>query len=148
MKTIALRPHHLLCLRFRIVVFPDRSGKFPETEKMVMDAIRAESAVMIHVAEGVDGLCRACPNCGADRCDDLKGNEEVIRERDALILKGLGISYGTAMTSGEWSDLIAGKVPMEFCLTLCPARAECVVTREKAPRPVPLSPSAGGRSAG
>ena len=100
---------------------------------MVMDAIQPESGVMIHVAEGVDGLCRACPNCGAGRCDDPKGNEEVIRERDAIILKGLGKSYGDAMMSGEWADLIAEKAPLEFCLTRCPARAECVVAGKKTP---------------
>jgi hypothetical protein len=133
MKTMKLRPHHLLCLRFRIVVFPDRSGKFPEAEQMVMDAIRPESGVMIHVAEGVDGLCRACPNCGAGRCDDPNGNEEVIRERDAIILTGLGVSYGDAMTSREWHDLVREKTPLKFCLTRCPAMAECVVTRKKAP---------------
>jgi hypothetical protein len=130
MKTITLRPHHLLCLRFRIVVFPDRAGEYPETEEMVYDAIRPESGVMIHVAEGVDVLCRACPNCGAGRCNDPNGNEEVIRNRDALILKGLGVSWCDGMTSQEWGDLVAKKVPLEFCLTGCPAKAECVVAQK------------------
>jgi hypothetical protein len=86
---------------------------------------------MIRLAEGVDLLCRACPNCGDDRCDDEGGNEEVIRERDAMILKGLGVSYGTAMMSKEWDELIAGKLPLDFCLTHCPAKAECPASSKK-----------------
>jgi len=125
MKTMTLRPHHLLCLRFRPAEFPDRRGEFPDTERKVKAAISPESGFMLTVAQGVDELCRTCPNCGMERCDDPKGNEEVIRERDAAILKDLGVSYGATMVSKEWDDLIAGKRPLNFCVLLCPARAEC-----------------------
>ena len=73
----------------------------------------------------MDELCRTCPNCGDGRCDDPRGNEEVIRERDALILKGLGVGYGAEMMSKEWDDLIVRKAPLTFCLTRCPAKEEC-----------------------
>ena len=128
MKTMMLRPHHLLCLRFRPVEFADRQGEFPDTERKVKAAINPESAMTIRVARGVDELCRVCPNCGDERCDDPMGNEEVIRDRDASILKDLGVWYGTSMASKEWDDLIAGKVPLDFCLTRCPAREECPVS--------------------
>jgi len=130
-KTITLRPHHLLCLRFRPAEFPDRLGKFLETEQMVKAAIRPKSGVMIGVAPGVDELCRTCPNCGDGRCDDPQGKEEVIRERDALILKGLGVWYGAEMMSKEWDDLIVRKAPLDFCLTRCPAKAECPASSKK-----------------
>ncbi|OPY66296.1 MAG: hypothetical protein A4E57_02875 [Syntrophorhabdaceae bacterium PtaU1.Bin034] len=130
-KTMTLRPHHLLCLRFRPAEFPDRPGKFLETEQTVKAALRPESEVMIRAAKGVDMLCLTCPNCGAGRCNDPQGNEEVIRERDAMILKGLGVSYGAAMTSKEWDDLIARKAPLDFCLTQCPAKAECPAQPKK-----------------
>lgn len=125
MKIMTLRPHHLLCLRFRPVEFPDRQGEFAETDRMVKDALKPESQFMIRVAQGVDDLCRACPNCVVDRCEDPRINEEAVRKIDAMILKDLGVSYGDAMVSKEWNDLIVRKVPLDFCLSQCPVKAEC-----------------------
>ena len=131
MKTMSLRPHHLLCLRIRPAEFPDRQGEFPDMERMVKAAIHPESGFMLRVARGIDELCRVCPNCGGDRCVDSPLNEEAVRELDAAILNDLGVQYGHEMISKDWDDLINRKAPLNFCLTRCPQRAGCPASSAK-----------------
>ncbi|MGD0229106.1 MAG: DUF1284 domain-containing protein [Syntrophorhabdales bacterium] len=120
-------------MRFLQVEFPERKGEFQEAEQRIRDAVRPESGTLIHVAQGIDRLCRTCPHCRGDRCEHPQGNEEAVRKWDALILKGLGISYGDAMTSRQWGVLIGEKAPLEFCLTRCPSGSRCAVSRKETP---------------
>lgn len=70
---------------------------------------------LITVAEGVDELCRQCLYCVDGRCNSPQGNEDEVRKWDAILLKELGLSLGSCLTSGEWQGLIKQKIPFKLC---------------------------------
>ena len=114
------RPHHIFCERFLKVELPDRGAKFEQVEQRMKDIIQTDDEALVEVTEGIDELCRVCPNCWDDRCQSPLGNEEAVRKWDSIILKGLGISYGETRTSKQWRMLIEQKAPLVFCQTRCP----------------------------
>ena len=54
-------------------------------------------------------------------------NEDKVRKWDAIILKGLGISYGEKRTIQELREIIGRKAPLDFCRTRCPWKAICTI---------------------
>ncbi len=122
-----LRPHHIFCLGFLKVDFPERGATFLQVEQRARDAVWSDEETLVETAEGVDEICRACPLCRDDRCEHPQGNEDAVRKWDGILLKGLGISYGETMTSREWRRLIREKMPLQFCEARCPSRAGCAV---------------------
>jgi hypothetical protein len=127
MEKARFRPHHMFCERFLNVTFPDRGGKFEQVSQKRMDTIERQDDVLVEVIEGVDGLCRVCPDCWDERCQNPKGDEEAVRKWDGIILKGLEVNYGETRTSKEWRMLINQKAPLNFCKTRCPYRSNCAV---------------------
>jgi len=78
------------------------------------------------VAEGVDELCQQCPLCTDDRCSSPLGNEDEVRKWDAILLKELGLAFGTCLTAGEWQALIKQKTPFKLCRK-CQWRQACII---------------------
>jgi hypothetical protein len=121
------RPHHMFCDRFLKVTFPDRGGEFEQVSQKRRDTIERQDDAVVEVIEGIDELCRVCPDCRDERCQNPKGDEEAVRKWDGIILKGLEINYGEMRTSKEWRMLINQKAPLNFCETRCPYRSSCTV---------------------
>jgi hypothetical protein len=122
-----LRPHHIFCNTFLVYDFQERGEEFKRVSLAVKELIESNSDTMIEIIQGVDGLCRSCPDFRGDRCEHPNGNEVEVRKFDAIILKGLGISYGRKSTIQELRDIIGRKAPLDFCRTRCPWKATCMV---------------------
>ncbi|MFH1623970.1 MAG: DUF1284 domain-containing protein [Pseudomonadota bacterium] len=121
------RPHHIYCEQFLATDFPDRGEKFDNVAHKIRETIRSGADIIIEVIEGVDELCRFCPLCKDNRCQSPNGNEDEVRKWDAIILKGLGITYGEKMAAKDFRALIKQKTPLDFCRTRCPWRDSCSV---------------------
>jgi len=127
MEKIKIRPHHLFCLRFLQIEFPERGEVYRLAEQRMKDLLQKEDHVLLEVSEGVDDLCRSCVDLQGDQCRSPQGSEESVRKWDHLILKGMGISYGDTKTSKQWIELIKQKAPLDYCLTRCPKKPVCTV---------------------
>jgi hypothetical protein len=121
------RPHHIFCERFLGFELPDRGEEFVRVSHMLRQMMESDSDAVIEVIRGIDNLCLACPDCRNDRCENPYGNEDDVRKWDAIILKGLGMSYGEKRTTQELRALIAHKAPLDFCRARCPWREICNV---------------------
>jgi hypothetical protein len=123
------RPHHLYCERFLKVDIPNRGEQFEKVSQKVKDIIGRRENVIVEITEGIDELCRECPDCRDERCQSPRGNEEAVKKWDDIILKGLEVNYGEAKTSKDWRLLIQQKAPLDFCKKRCPFRSNCTVFR-------------------
>jgi hypothetical protein len=122
-----LRPHHIFCKKFLNLDFPERGEKFKRVSSAIKELIASNSDAMIEIIQGVDGLCRLCPDCRGNRCENANGNEDKVRKWDRIILNGLEISYGEKRTIQELSEVIGRKAPLDFCRTRCPWKAICSI---------------------
>jgi len=80
-----------------------------------MGAFLSQPEAKIIVVEGVDELCRACPLCIDERCSSPRGSEDKVRKWDAILLKELGLPFGSCLTSTEWQALLEQKTPFKIC---------------------------------
>ena len=126
-ETLRWRPHHIYCERFLTADFLGRGEKFHQVEQRIRETMKSGTNEIIEVIEGIDELCLACPLCQDDRCQSPNGDEVEVRKFDAIILKGLGISYGDRMTAQEFRSLIEDKAPLAFCRTRCRLKETCKV---------------------
>lgn len=124
---VKLRPHHILCDAFLDVGGLDRGQDFEQALKAIRELMHADTDKVVEIVEGVDLLCRACPECRGDRCESPHGNEEAVRKWDMKIVQGLDIAYGEKKTARELRALIAEKAPLDFCRARCPWRQVCTV---------------------
>jgi hypothetical protein len=108
--------------------YPERGVKFNEIKQGIKDITQRDDKALVEASEGIDRLCRACPNCQDERCQSPQGNEEAVRKWDGIILRGLGISYGETRTSNQWRILIEERAPLNFCQTRCQWRSKCSVS--------------------
>jgi len=122
-----LRPHHVFCKTFLTIDFTERGEEFKRVSSAIKELIASNSDAMIEIIQGVDGLCRSCPDCRDDRCESANGNEDEVRKWDAIILKGLGISYGEKRTIQDLREIIGRKAPLDFCRTRCPWKTVCTI---------------------
>ena len=127
MEKARYRPHHLLCERFLKVEIPDRGEEFERVSQELREILERQDNLIVEVIEGIDELCRVCPDCQDECCRNPRGNEEAVRKWDGIILRGLGINYGEAMTSKDWRILIHQKAPLDFCKARCPFKSGCTV---------------------
>jgi hypothetical protein len=125
--TERFRPHHILCERFLTLAFPERGEEFARTKRKAVEVIGSQEDTLVEAIEGVDAVCRSCSNCQNDRCESAAGDEGAVRKWDAIILKGLGVTYGETRTAGKWRALISEKAPLPFCTSRCPFRAKCTI---------------------
>jgi len=106
--------------------FEERGSEYHRVKNEIKSILlsQPESAVMI--IEGVDELCRQCLMCVDERCASPRGNEDAVRKWDAILLKEVGLPFGTCLTSGEWKALIEQKAPFKLCQK-CQWRQSCSV---------------------
>jgi hypothetical protein len=121
------RPHHIYCEPFLTGNFLDRGERFDQIGEKIIETMRSGTDTIIEVIEGVDELCQTCPLCQNNGCQSPNGDEDAVRKWDAIVLKGLGISYGEKRTAQEFRALIEEKSPLEFCRTRCLWRDACTV---------------------
>lgn len=124
---IKLRPHNIFCVRFAAPSLPERGEKFNQVEHKLRETLQSGTNLLIEVIEGTDELCQVCPLCQDARCQSPEGDEDEVRKLDAIILKGLGISYGDKMSVKEFRALMDGKAPLAFCRTRCRLKEGCGV---------------------
>ena len=92
---IALRPHHLLCIRyFRGNGY---SPAFVENMQRVIARLEKEDPAVTLVC-GADGLCASCPHDADGRCDSA----DKVDRYDAAVLRLCGLREGER---ARWSDL-------------------------------------------
>lgn len=93
-KTIQLRPHHLLCIRFW--QGKGYSPAFSQKMEQVIAALNRRVPVTIN--DGFDDLCSACPNKKGSICE----SEEHVQTFDSKVREFCGIKQGD---SSEWASL-------------------------------------------
>ena len=78
MEKIKIRPHHLFCLRFLQIEFPERGEVYRLAEQRMKDLLQKEDHVLLEVSEGVDApfLYRS----PRDQCRSPQGSEESVRK--------------------------------------------------------------------
>ncbi len=125
---LTIRPHHLCCLRFSQITHGERGPAFLQVNSEIKELLsRPDSAVM--VAEGTDRLCAKCTFIYEGRCTRPNGGEDEVRKWDAILLRELGVPFGSCMTSGEWHELIKRKIPFQLCRR-CRWKPTCSVGAE------------------
>ena len=105
----------------------DRGEAFNALATQIKEALESQADTLIEVIEGPDDLCQECPLCRDARCQSPDGDETSVRKWDAIVLKGLAISYGDRLTAGHLMALIKQKVPLPLCLTKCRWKNACHV---------------------
>ena len=86
-----------------------------------------ENDPVVEIVEGVDELCRVCPDFSNERCSSPLGEEEEVRKWDAIILNNLGLLYGHKISVRELRTLIEQKAPLQFCRERCSWKERCNV---------------------
>jgi hypothetical protein len=124
---LRLRPHHIMCEPFLELDVFDRGQAFNTLATRIKEALESQADTLIEVTEGTDDLCKECPLCRDARCQSPDGDETSVRKWDALVLKGLEISYGDRLTAGHLMKLIRQEVPIQLCLTKCRWKNACRV---------------------
>jgi len=126
-EELRLRPHHIMCEPFLVLETFDRGEAFNALAKHIKESLESQADTLIEVIEGTDDLCQACPLCRDARCQSPDGDETAVRKWDAIVLRGMEISYGNRLTAGHLSALIKQKVPLPLCLTKCRWKNACRV---------------------
>lgn len=126
MEVLRLRAHHICCIRFLGTTAEERPPEFHEAEKRIKNTLLSQSESRVMVIEGVDEWCEVCPLCVNGRCTSPRGNEEAVRKWDAILLKELGLSIGSCLTSSQWGALIKQKTPFNICKR-CQLKKVCSV---------------------
>jgi hypothetical protein len=80
MEKAKLRPHHIFCDRFLKVQPSDRGVEYEQVEQRIKDITQTDDEALVEVIEGIDELCRVCPEYREDRCQSREGNEEAVRK--------------------------------------------------------------------
>jgi hypothetical protein len=128
---LRLRPHHIMCEPFMVLETFDRGEAFNTLATRIKEALESQADTLIEVIEGTDDLCQTCPLCRDARCQSPDGDETSVRKWDAIVLRGLGISYGDRLTAAHLMTLIKQKVPLPLCLTKCRWKNACRVTSSR-----------------
>ena len=110
-----LRAHHICCVPFIIEPNEGRGRGFRQIESKIRSMFLSPSDSKVMVIEGVDELCRECPLFVDGRCASARGGEEAVRKWDAILLKELGLTFNTCLTSRQWHDLIKQEIPFKIC---------------------------------
>jgi hypothetical protein len=116
-----------MCEPFMVLETFDRGEAFNALATHIKESLESQTETLIEVIEGTDDLCRECPLCKDDRCQSPDGDETAVRKWDAIVLRGLEISYGDRLTAGHLMALIKQKLPLQLCLTKCRWKNACRV---------------------
>jgi hypothetical protein len=116
-----------MCEPFMVLETFERGEAFNTLATRIKEALESQADTLIEVIEGVDDLCQTCPLCRDARCQSPDGDETAVRKWDAIVLRGLEISYGDRLSAGRLMHLIRQKTPLPLCLTKCRWRDNCRV---------------------
>lgn len=126
-QVLKLRAHHICCFRFITTeLLAERSSDMHQVGNKIKNILLSQPESVVMVIEGADELCKVCPLCIDERCSSPLGDEDEIRKWDAILLKELGLSFGSCLTSGEWKALIEQKTPFKLCQK-CQWKQSCSV---------------------
>lgn len=114
-NVLRLRAHHACCLPFFKPTFENRSPGFNQVVNRIKSAMLSQPETMVMIIEGTDELCHQCPVFIDGRCSSPQGDEDAVRKWDVILLKELGVSFGTCQAAGEWQALIRQKSPFKIC---------------------------------
>ena len=92
----------------------ERGPDYQRVNDKIMSVLLSQPESVVMVIEGLDELCNVCPVCVDERCSSPLGNEDEVRKWDAILLKELGLPFGSCLTSGEWRALIEQKNPLQI----------------------------------
>lgn len=123
-RVLKLRAHHICCLPFAEWDFKERGAAFQQAKDVVKGILLSQPDVPVMVSEGPDELCQHCTLLVNGGCASPKGDENTVRRWDAILMKELGLSFETCLTSGEWQSLIKQKSPFQLCQR-CQWRQTC-----------------------
>jgi hypothetical protein len=101
-KTIALRPHHGLCLNFFIGL--GYSERF--VQRMTWLQKELERNPLIELVSGTDVLCDACPNTQGESCSD----EKRFSAYDAALLKMTALQTGRVIRWKQFKERMQERV--------------------------------------
>jgi len=116
-----------MCEPFMVLETFDRGEAFNTLATRIKEALESQAETLIVVIEGTDDLCQTCPLCQNARCQSPDGDETAVRKWDAIVLRGLEVSYGDRLTGAQFMALIQKKVPLPLCLTKCRWKNACRV---------------------
>jgi len=117
-----------MCEPFMVLETFDRGEAFNALATRIKESLESQADTLIEVIEGTDDLCQSCPLCQNGRCQSPDGDETAVRKWDAIVLRGLEISYGDRLTASHLMALIKQKLPLPLCLTKCRWKNACRVT--------------------
>lgn len=78
-REISTAPY-ILRERFFSLDFPERGEGFAEKKRKVIEIIAAHDDTLVEAIEGIDEICRVCPNYRCDRWASTDGEEEAVRK--------------------------------------------------------------------
>jgi len=122
-EIIQFRAHHICCSDANRLIAGDRGVRFAQQLQFIDNILHSETA-KLQVTEGVDCVCAECLYRKGDRCDAPEGGDIGVRKWDAILIKELGIAFGTVMSASEWRTLLEKKKPFQLCLR-CNYRLIC-----------------------
>ncbi|MBX6352957.1 MAG: DUF1284 domain-containing protein [Thermoflavifilum sp.] len=109
---IRLRGHHLLCLLgYRGMGY---SEAYAENMTRVHDQLRRRPETMVMLTAGPDDLCAHFPPDQPYHCQDAN-----VHERDAAVLRRLGLRVGGVVAWGEIERRLAAQFVPEDIPRLC-----------------------------
>jgi len=120
MKTLNIRPHHLLCLHVASDDIRDYySRRFMENMKRISEIIRENPETMIKLVRQADDICMACPNNDNGVCVMKPWMDEFVKRLDEKVLHIAGLKSGQVLMAKEAfasvdSKINADKIP-EVC---------------------------------
>jgi len=102
-------------MRFWRVVPEERGPDFLQVRTRVKNTLLSQPEAEVMIIEGVDEVCKVCTLCIDERCSSPLGGDDAVRKWDAILLRELGLPFGTCLTSAEWQALIEQKTPYKIC---------------------------------
>ena len=104
MKTVHLRPHHLLCIQKYTGHGYDEA--FTAHMTALTASLAAKPRTPVRLTRGCDDLCAACPHQAGGVCTSL----EKVAEMDGGVLAACGLAYGQCLPWSEAARLARERV--------------------------------------
>ncbi len=114
---VKIRAHHLLCLLgFRGLGY---SPEFAETMVQVLKEFRADDMFPISVIAECDVICASCPHNEDNECRKSEDSADRIKDKDAAILKKIGLKVNSRTTPGEAWNRVKKNISVKYLSEIC-----------------------------